>query len=46
MANQLIRADSHDEFSIKVLWNDSVLENDTFYQQLKTEMASSWIGQR
>ncbi|MCU7882750.1 MAG: restriction endonuclease subunit S [Candidatus Thiodiazotropha sp. (ex Lucinoma annulata)] len=27
----------------KVLWQQSGLEIDTFYQQLKTEMASGWI---
>ena len=31
------------ELSAKALWNYSGLEIDQFYQQLKTEMARSWI---
>ena len=29
--------------SAKALWQQSGLEIDAFYQQLKTEMANSWI---
>ncbi|MEW8309261.1 MAG: restriction endonuclease subunit S, partial [gamma proteobacterium symbiont of Ctena orbiculata] len=29
--------------SAKILWQQSGLEIDTFYQQLKTEMANGWI---
>ena len=31
------------ELSAKALWNFSGLKIDTFYQQLKTEMANGWI---
>lgn len=41
----LIRAGSHGEFSIKILWSGSVLEIGAFYQQLKTQMASFRIIQ-
>lgn len=33
------------ELSAKALWNNSGLEIDAFYQQLKTEMAKGWIVQ-
>jgi type I restriction enzyme S subunit len=31
------------ELSAKALWQQSGLEIDAFYQQLKTEMANGWI---
>ena len=33
------------ELSAKSLWNESGMEIDIFYQQLKTEMANNWIIQ-
>ena len=33
------------EFSAKDLWQQSGLEIDAFYQQLRTEIAAGWIAQ-
>lgn len=38
-----ILAKHQSELSAKALWNHSGLEIDSFYQQLKTEMARGWI---
>ena len=32
-----------DELTAKTLWQQSELEIDAFYQQLRTEMANGWI---
>lgn len=45
MAIRFIRASSHGQFSIKILWSGSVLEIGAFNQQLKTQMASGRIVQ-
>ncbi len=40
-----ILAQHQGELSAKVLWNNSGLDIDAFYQQLKTEMEEGWIEQ-